>query len=398
MKKLIALTFAMLFLGAGIASATDFTLTGSYYARGTYIENWDGTGTDQNDYGQYDHELSLDANWQIDDTTKVFARFEIRDETWGDATNPTEGTHLNDDISADLDDNIVVEQVYGQHSFGNGATVRVGLMGANAWATDFGDNGGEEYRVWSSFETSFGMIFGIIGKGAGGDETGDAGNDTDSYALAMITKLGAVNVKPLLKYVDAESSDLEIFAAVLGLDGTAGMIGWEVEGVYKDYDYDTGTDFDIYGLYGNVWAQIDAVKLGALVAYGSYDETTGAGFGFGDNFTAGGALILGDDMFTNGSGIDVNAATLLAAYLSYAATDKLTLGAYFGYADSNVDDATSDWDGANAWEVSVSGAYKITDNVTYSVAAGTAQINYGPSAGADPDKAIEIFHRLAFSF
>lgn len=65
----------MLFVGVGIASATDFTITGSYYARGTYNKNWDGLLPNQDSYANYDHELSFDTKWQIDDTTQVFARF-----------------------------------------------------------------------------------------------------------------------------------------------------------------------------------------------------------------------------------------------------------------------------------------------------------------------------------
>lgn len=402
MKKLFALSLAMLFLGVGIASATDVSVSGSYYVRGTHKENIGGTLTDQEGFGDYDHELSVDVNWKIDDMSSVFARFEMRDETMGVDSNPTEGTKLDSaDADTQLDDNIIVEQVYGKHTFGNGLEFQGGLMSANAWATDFADEGGEDYRFRFIQPTTFGNLIGIIQKDK---ETSSTDTDDDQYIVALVSKVGDVNVKPLLKYVDMESGKMDVFAAVLGLDGAMGNIGWEAEAVYSDYDREANEDFELYGVYGNVWAQINAAKIGALVAYGSYDDDTDNGFQFGDNFAAGGALLLGDDVFMDvgtvlGDGDDLQAVTLFAVYGDYAVNDKLTLKAYFGYAASNVDedDATDRWDGASAWELSGGASYKITPNVTYSVAAGTAQVEFGNNE-ADPDAAIEIQHKLSFSF
>ncbi len=399
MKKLIVLSLAMLFLGAGIASATDFSLTGSYFVRGTYAENKDGRDTDTDGFGDYDHELSLDANWKIDDTSRVFARFEARDDTWADSANPTEGSSGAD--LANLDDNWVVEQVWGTHTFANGADIQVGLMSAGAWAYDFGNEGGEAYRIKGTMPMAFGTLIGILQKNK---ESGEADNaDSDTYYLGLVSKLGNVNFKPLLVYSQNDDTEVDSISVDIAIDGTMGNIGWEVEGVYSDFSSDNPAvaDFDLHGIYGNVWTQVNALKVGALAAYGSYDEDSGNGFQFGDDFAAGGALLLGDDVFLLNGDADANdiqAATLFAVYASYAVNNKLTLGAYLGYADSNVDDATSIYDDANAWEVSVNGSYKITSNVKYSVAAGIAEVDLGPAATIDPDEAIEINHKLSFSF
>lgn len=396
MKKLIALSLAMLFLGAGIASATDFSLTGSYFVRGTYADNKDGTRQDTNSFGDYDHELSLDANWKIDDDTLVFARFEARDDNWADSSNPTEGSAGGD--LANLDDNWIVEQVWGNHTFANGIEVQVGLMSANAWAGDFANEGGEAYRVRATMPTAFGSLIGILQKNS---ETGEVDEDNDTYILGLVSKVGGVGVKPLLVYTNNEAMDSDTIIFNLALDGTMGNVGWEAEAIYRDIEVDNGTDYDLHGIYGNIWTQLNALKVGALAAYGSYDEDAGQGFQFGDDFAAGGALLLGDDVFllngdTNAN--DIQAATLFAVYCSYAVNNKLTLGAYLGYADSNVDEATSIYDGADAWEVSVNGSYKITGNVTYSVAAGIAEVDLGDAAIIEPDEAIEINHKLSFSF
>lgn len=394
MKKLIALAFAMVFLATGLASATDFSLTGSYYARGTYADNWDGV-SNAGDQRKYDHELSVDATWQIDDNTKVFARIEMRDEDWGDATSTHEGDSIA--VGDNVDDNIAIERVYGQYTFAHGGTLRLGLMGAGTWATAFGDWTVEEYRVWYSVPTAIGQVFAILGKPKDTGESDTVDKENNSYALALVTKIGGISVKPLLKYVDNEfgGADTEVFAALLGFDGTFGNVGFEAEFIYKDYDIAAATDFDIWGAYLNVWAQMDALKIGGLIAYGSYDDDVHRGFGFGDDFAAGGALLLGDDVFNAPD--ELSAMTLVALYLNYAVSEKLSFGAYAGYADSNVDNPGNAWDGANLWELSCSASYKITDNVTYSVAAGTAQVEYGNNT-PDPDAAVEIYHKFAFSF
>lgn len=120
-------------------------------------------------------------------------------------------------------------------------------------------------------------------------------------------------------------------------------------------------------------AQIDALKVGGLVAYGSYD----------------------DDAYAADS---LESCTLVALYADYAVSEKLTLGVYGGYADSNVDDPTSNYDGASMWEVNGHGSYAVTDNLTYSFGAAVGQLEFGSVGTYDPDKAVEVYHELAFSF
>jgi len=468
MKKLIALIFAMLLLGAGIASASDFTLTGSYYVRGSWFDNvqsyqpmddyysgvWGPNGSvteayealvdagfhhdraasvasdsaadysaikqggiGGDSYGNYDHELSVDATWQIDDATKVFLRLEMADETFGSGT-------INEKNIAANDDNIYVEQVWGAHTFGaTGGTLTVGKMSAGAWGTAFHDAGDEAWRIKYVQPTAVGAVIGILHK----DDVGESGSsakdsedkDDDAYIVAMITKAGPVNVKPLFAYivkgeesatwlsgpdeddyVTLELGDVTIMRGMLALDGTFGAVGFEAEFDVFDLDFDKlKEDYTTWGAYLNVWMTMDALKVGILGAYGSYDDDAEAGFDFGDDFEAGGALIMGDDITFHG-GNDLTAGTLVAVYMDMAITDQLSFGAYAGYAECNVDDG-SPWDGADVWELSADVTYAITPNVTYKVAAGMAEFGWGSNRYEDlkdPDTAYEVYNKLSFSF
>jgi hypothetical protein len=413
MKKL-ALAIAAVFLLTGIAAATDFSLTGSYYVRGTHKDNLDGTGVDVESYGDYDMELSLNWTWQIDDTTKVFMRTEIADETWGtgninegtvgltDTTDPADGIP---DVLGSQDDNIYIEQVWAAHTFGNGGTLTVGKMSAGAWGTAFHDQGDEAYRIKWVQPTAIGTVIGIIQKQDNGEQsttvTGDD-EDDDAYILAMVTKIADINVKPLFAYArhDSETAaaKVDMLRGMLALDGAFGNIGWEAEFDVFDFDADgTAADYTNWGAYLNVWTTIDAVKFGALVAYGSEDN--GVGFDFGDDFEAGGAMLMGDDItFPNGgpASDDLSAGRLIAVYFDWALTESLSWGAYAGYATCGIDD-NSAWDDADVYEISTDLTYQITPNVTYKVAVGTAQLEYGDNT-PDPDRAFEAYHRIDFSF
>jgi len=341
MKKLIALTLAALFIGVGVASATDFSLTGSYYARGEYYDNVQAQPiVNSESFAEYDHELSVDATWAIDDTTKVFARFEMRDETWG-KNNPVEGSVYNTS-TFELDDNIIVEQVWGAHTFGNGHTLTVGKMSSGAWGTTFNDNGSEAYRVKYVAPTAIGTVIGILEKGREmGSITAGEDFDSDTYILGLVTKVADINVKPLFVFVDNQNDganpETEIIKGVLALDGTFGNIGFEAEGVVQNVDtVGTTTDYTLYGLYGNVWMTVNALKVGILGAYGSYDDDRDVSFDFGDDFEAGGALIMGDDITFDGSGNDLSAGRLIAIYFDYAINEKLSFGGYAGYAKCGV--------------------------------------------------------------
>ena len=212
--------FALLcvLLTAGFAFAVDVDLKGSYYARGSYINNSsglngdgaDGTATEDSwDYFYFDHELDLTARLLVTDKTRVIVNFEIRDENW--LKSDTDGSA--EDRDSDMDDNIEFKRVFSSHTFdAYGTVLDLGLMTGGAWMTGFGDNANGRYRVKVTQPTEFGPVIGIYEKNAelgpnnGAFATSNVDDsekdDGNSYYLAMVSKLGDFNLYPLIGYLD----------------------------------------------------------------------------------------------------------------------------------------------------------------------------------------------------
>ena len=112
---------------ASSAYAVDFSASGSYFLQGRWLDNPTGIASDVESYSYYDHEFSIAPVLQITDNTKIVTRFEMHDETWGTGT-------VNEGNTGNLDDNIYVERLYGQHTFATGHTLAFGLMASGAWA------------------------------------------------------------------------------------------------------------------------------------------------------------------------------------------------------------------------------------------------------------------------
>ncbi len=435
MKKLIGIVLAAIFLTTGIAAATDFTLSGSYNVQGQYYDNAGGVGVEGSDatygwvddettppflepdwtetdaatldrnaeaYGNFDHELSVDATWQIDDSTKVFARFEMRDETWAATDYGTSGSE-NSNVG-DNDDNIVVERVWGDHTFAaTSGTLTVGLMGGGVWGTSFFDGGYDAYRVKYAQPTAIGQLIGVYQKYAEGGEAAALDDDTtdfDIYVVGLVTEVGSLRLMPLLVYGKDETKDASSHEFHLAATGDLGAVSFEAEADYQAYSDDYAAigslDSAVFGLYGKVSFNAGPATIGVLGAWGSYDDDRDHAFSFGDDFEAGGAMIIGDDMELVGS--DLGAGFLVAATASFAANEKLTVDGYVGYWAANDDYAFDEWggaDGANAYEISGGIAYAITANLTYSIRAGFADLDID---GMDLESSMNATHKLAFSF
>jgi hypothetical protein len=397
MKKVLGIVLAVLFLTTGIAAATDFTMSGSYYARGQFYDNAGGTATptaQAEAYGNYDQELSVDTTWNIDDSTLVFARFEMRDQTWAVAT-PSGSENTNFGAP---DGNIVVERVWGAHTFGNGGRIYTGLMGGGSWGTTWGEAGYDAYRIKYIQPTGIGALVLVVQKSTEGGAAGnvdDDATDIDGYMLGLITKFGDINVKPLLVYVDYETFDGSVTQLQLALDGPLGdSLSFEAEAQYHTYDdHVANNNADIWGIYAQVSYVAGPATFSVLGAHGSYDDEDNVGFSFGDDFEAGGAMIIGDDMELVGA--DLGAGSLGALKVAYAVNDKLTLSGYLGYWAGSTETGQAA-DDADVYEVSAQGAYAITSNLVYSFGIGYADLD--DWNGTDPDEAINAYHKLAFSF
>jgi hypothetical protein len=440
MKKFSIIAVILLFvIGATSAMAAELTLSGSYFGRGTYNQNLTGDSGDPESFRYYDQEFDLNAVLQIDDSTKIVSRFEMGDMDWGRTpANSGEATigrvlpyiekdivDKNDkevDVVTDVtyyetqqpDDNIYLEYIYGSHTFANGGNLEIGKMSSGAWATAFGNTEVPAWRIKYLQPTSVGMLVAIAQKDTeAGNKNKGNDYDQDTYYLGMITKSGNVKIEPIVVYQkyadDAYCSNL--MALIVAASGTFNQFSFESELQYNNFDARENRDFETYGLYAKGSYTNGPATFSLLGAYGSVEENAvdvkkvnddgttttipmNVGFSFGDDFNAGGALIIGDDLFIDSNGA-LNGAYLFAATASYKVNDRLTLNGYLGHAGSNYPDAK--WDGAYVTELDFTGEYLITPNITYSAGAGVAKMQYGDDT-PNPDNSIELFNKIEFRF
>jgi hypothetical protein len=436
MKKIFAFTLVALFLAAS-AYALEIETKGTYYVRGSYIQNESTLNNDTdevgktNSYSFYDHELDAATNLKVDDTTFVNIHYEIRDEQWiagNQDTSIKDATTRAAGGKSDTFNTISVDRLWGGHTFGTGTKLEVGLMTGGAWAYAFGDNANSRYRVKATQATPIGPVVAILEKNyeAGTDAYEDSeDDDNDAYYLATIVKASdALNIKPLFGYLSIgtlapgshqlgenppfdANTDATAWLFFLGLDGTVGPLGYEFEGDYVSYDFDSSAleDYSKYGLYLNVWTNMGPAKVGGMLAYGSWDNDAHTGFGFGEDFCP--TVIYADNTaFGTTSKSEYMAVSMINVYGSFAATDAMTLGGSVTYLMSNSDEGTTGLDGndffkdATAWEVDITAAYKITDAVTYDIALAYAQANLdSDSAGYDDaDASYRLYHRFTIAF
>ena len=159
---------------------------------------------------------------------------------------------------------------------------------------------------------------------------------------------------------------------------------------------------------------MDALKIGAMAAYGSYDEdggnedpvtgdNAGAGFGFGADFGPGYWVM--DWSGFGGSGDQYFGSTLLAIYADYSASDALSFYGAIEYMMSNAEN--TEWEDATGYILNASMAYKLADNVTYSIAGAYGQFSDGEwladaadpdSDYDDPDAFARVYHKIQISF
>jgi hypothetical protein len=403
MKKFLVALLAVLMVSS-VAYAASIDVDGSYYFRGRYFSNpLVDLDDDYDAYTNYDHELDLWGQINVDDTTFVRFRMEIADENWPGDQDNGDGTQ---ESAASGDDNLELQRLWGGHTFGTGTKLEFGAMSGGTWATSFGEAGGERYRLKVTQPLPIGTLLAIVEKDyENGSSTEDSEkNDKDAYFLGLVTKAGALNIKPLLGYVldghvdlaDDSYNTTTLFQ--LGLDGMFGIIGFESEFQYSSLSYDEGTSpggedsATLFGIYADVYAKLDAVKPGLFVAYGSVDDDAGLQFNFGDDFDGHGAEMIGNE-FSFGGVDAIGGATYFGVYCDFAASDALSFYGQIGYAKGNTDSSIED---DTATDVSLRGSYKITDALTYTIGAGYATIDR--DAGDDPDPGYKLYHKMAIAF
>ena len=414
-----------------------------------------------NSFGFYEQDINLFPKISVGNTSLNF-KIAITDVYWGaSGAEGSEGVTQTDSFGGD-DDGIQIERAFLTHKFDNGLMLDVGLMDGTAWGTSFADDTQAQWRVKLMGMTKVGMLGAVLEKNVERGAFGiDEGEDRDSYGLFAISKVGDVYVKPLLWYVDANDSfpgsgeGMTIFNPVLAFDGELAGLSFEAEFNYKMYSFESSVideDWETLGIYLNFWKALDSMTPGIVLAYGSQDnsmakkiaeaetertdgiaginaaieagvtETTlnmteaealaaVAGlesleglydsisyltsFDFEDDFNS--TVILGDE-YGWGGGDDLRGMTMVKLYVDDIKTgmDPLTISTYAAYVMSNEDD--TDFEDATAWEIGLGAAYKITDNLVYSVYGAYADIDYDVTGYDDPDSVYVIANAIEFSF
>lgn len=411
MRKLL-FTLLILIFTAGVAFAeSNFTLKGDFSVRGSRITNDALAATDAAEYDYYDQDMNIYAKFAASKTTWADIKIAIHDEEWG-TTNK------------DADENISVERAYMTHVFPTHTKLVLGLMTGGTWGTAFGDAADARYRVKVIQPLSPKVILlAVIEKGDDVDIAGTTDevnnaeygyqnsalkdaeeDDNDRYAIGAILTFGDFHVKPLYYMVKDSSMDpsqttdgMEVDVMFLALDGKFGMFGFEAEYMKKDLDFCTalgGRSFGVTGIYANVWANLAPAKVGVIYADGGTDTDKGAeySFDFDDDFDL--TLFL-SDWVGFGGGDGLTGMNAIQVYGSYAFSEKMSANASYTMVDSNWD--AGSYKGASATEMDFGFAYKITKNLTYSIAAGFASIDL-ESPAVDPDDGGRIYHKLKMKF
>jgi len=412
MRKLL-FTLLILIFTAGVAFAeSNFTIKGDASTRGSRITNHNAKATtDVDEYDYYDQDMNIYVKFAASKTTWADLKLAILDEEWGTS-------------NTDADENIAVERAYFTHVFPTHTALSLGLMTGGTWGTSFGDAGDARWRVKVVQPLSpKAILLAVLEKGddvdvagsepiANSAEQGYKGatdaekDDNDRYAIGAILTFGDFHVKPLYYMIkdssqclEGGSNGMEVNVMFLAVDGKFGMFGFEAEYMKKDYDFDScvavvgGVDWSITGMYVNFWANLAPAKVGVIYADGGTDTSLGfeKGFDFDDDFDL--TLYL-SDWVGFGGGDGLNGMNAIQVYGSYKFTDKMSANASYTMIDSNWD--AGYYKGAEANEMDFGFAYKITKNLTYSIAAGFASIDL--ESGPDPEDGSRIYHKLKMKF
>jgi hypothetical protein len=420
MKKLFIITLAVLF-AAGTAYAVEYDWSGMINTRGSYIDNSGSISDDSYDYMYYDMEFDSTLNINPTDKTLIRLNWEIHDNNFDES--PTSSQDLTG--KGNDDDQIAFKRAWGKYTFDNGMSTSFGLMTGAAFGTAFGDNSDGYYRVRVDGAASFGKYGFILQKneelGNQGDADWDAEkDDSDNYYAYLVTKAGDVTLQFLGIFaqdgdvtngavqggLEYEDPDVNAYGFIAAAMGSFGDVGFEAEGIYQTAKFEwSGSPDDptVYGLYGNVWMTMDALKIGGLVAYTSYDKDAETGLGMGEDFGPG-YWVMDWDGFGGGNA-EYYATTLFSVYVDYSISDAMSVYGAVEYMLSNADN--TEWDGAKGYVLDASISYKLADNVKYTVAGAYGQYSDGdwledPNDPAsdydDPDAFARVYHKIQINF
>ncbi len=429
MKRVSMISIIVLLSMVCHAYAVEFETTGEFYARGSYISNNDGTSSeDTASFGYYDSELDMTVKLKVSDYTKVITRFEIRDQEWLYSEQDDRPIQEGDRYR----DNIDFQRVFASHIFPTGTILDVGLMTGGTFGTTFGDTADGYWRVKVMQKTGIGLVGAILQKiheeGFLFPEEKDAEKDDgDTYYLFGIFDAGNHKIMPLLTHYryshypdealrDRDDDGLYVMAYTLAASGSIGTIGYETEATYADFNQDwdfpgvtQGEEYALYGAYLNLWMMLGASKVGGQVAYGSWNNDSASGYGFGEDYLP---TMFGADWTNVGTSFkglsEYSAVTLFNLYTETTLSESLSLYANGTYWISNSDEGTTGvegsgndfWKDATGYEIDLGADYHISEHVTYGVLLAYGQFNLDEDAAGydDADAFYRLYHKFTINF
>ena len=402
MRKLLVALMIVAFAATAFA---EVTLSGSYFARGSYFQNAANMDKDTDDKNMYyDHDFDLWINAKTDKNTFFKAKLELVDEQWGTTDGANVSANPYNAQKGQGLETLALERAWLGHNFG-AVTVEAGLMNGGSWGYAFGNKADGKYRVKATIPAGPGNLMVFVQKNKETnflttDRKDADADDSDTYYLGYKGKFGGLTVAPLFYYVadglqDADGDGEKSTMAVdLAIGGNFGAIGFEFEGIYKTTKSDDSgaNEPTEYSLYANVFGKVAAAKVGFITAYENADEDEGGnGNGaLGEDFDDRWLALLGDweaaPMVT--TGVWAN-----GIYADYAVNEKLSLTTSLFYIVSNLDNNDS-----TAIDFEVGASYAITEALSYNINAGYATVDLDSDLGDDPDPAMYAQHYLAISF
>ncbi len=436
------------------ASAADVKFSGSYYALGTSANNWGlGDKDDATTASLYAQRLRMGMELKIAEGLTLNTRFDALEGRWGQfGAYGGEYTHNTDTYD---EQNISFDRAWVDFAVPFGK-FRVGRANSAAWGTIFANNDVESDQIWYSKDFgSFdaGVIYEkfaeywdpskgqVVQADADNDrihvygrykwKSGIAGlkiayqNDSSrsGTAPAATNPLGGYyksNVWAFAPYFQAtfgpvfvEGEINYVIGKAANYEGEANRDDVDVEGwdAYLHAKADIGPAY-VGGMYAWVDGQDaddgDVTKGTAggrsfnpcLILWNEYTNKWIGPLGYGNNTYDRSGDAMGGESMTN--------AHLFQVYGGYKPLPKLDIRAAVSYALA--DEKSNNQFGANAvdykdrdlgWEVDLTAAYKIYDNLTYTVGVGYLWAgDYWK--GADEDNNVDdtylLLHRLDLTF
>ena len=415
MKKLLIVLLALgMVLGFSMsAAATDVSVSGTYRIVGWYDNN-SSLNEDSTANAFYRQRLRVSTVFQVAEGLKLTTRFDALEQRWGEGLpiSQNAGSHGITEGYSNDSGSVSFEQTQLDFTTPYGL-ITAGIYDTNTWGLDFGNNSFKVGRiVWKA---PVGPVIVVAGlekdverdaKPINGDDYADA--DGDAYILAAVLQQEGLTAGLLWKYVDyAQYRDLPLSLTTAPFDLTASVISPYVKATFgpayveAQLYYAWGTmefednlsidDQDLSGMSFIVEGKMDVGPgyVGGLLAYAqgddpaTTDETEGSFVNggwdwnpclvlFNDdmNYRAGGALGHDTVGVANTDGQMTN-AWLYQIYAGMSPMENLTIrgSLTFAYLDEEKM-AGIVYDDDIGHEVDLQAAYKVFDNLEYSVGFG----------------------------